>query len=338
MADPLALANRPARFVPAASGAIELVGRSPAIVRAQEWLRRAAALDTAVLLVAEHGADAESVARELHARSRPLTAPWIAVDCGASDPVQLDRTLFGVGSSNGASDLEEIAADSQLAAARGGTLYLADVTELPAAVQTRLARIVRDGEVRIDGQACPTGCRIVSSAQPSIDADARENRFRSDLYRRLAASRIDLPPLRERPEDVPALAERLLQDVSAERGGPALVFNQAALALLGALNWPGNLAELRAVVARVVAGAREETIQIEQLLPALRLDRATTPFSPRGTLREARLRFEREYISAVLQHHAWRMAEAAHTLGIQRPNLYRKARQLGIPLSRVSDQ
>jgi DNA-binding NtrC family response regulator len=325
--------------MPASWGAIELVGRSPCIVRAQELLRRAAGLDTGVLLVADRGVDTESVARELHARSRPSTSPWVAVECGASDPAQLDRTLFGTASTAATADLEAIAADGQLAAARGGTLYLSEITELPAAVQTRLARIVRDGEVQIDGHPFPTGCRIVASAHPSIDADAREHRFRPDLYRRLGASRIDVPELRERPEDVPAIAERLLQELGAApaHGGPGQVFNQAALALLGALNWPGNLAELRAVVERVVADSREEIIQVEQLLPALRLDRTTTAFSPRGSLREARLRFEREYISAVLQHHGWRMADAARTLGIQRPNLYRKARQLGIPLSRVSE-
>ena len=114
-------------------------------------------------------------------------------------------------------------------------------------------------------------------------------------------------------------------------------FTQAALALVGALTWPGNLAELRDAVDRVVADGRDEVIQIEHLLPALQLRRAPKPFVPSGNLREARLRFERDYIASVLQHHDWRMADAAQALGIQRPNLYRKARQLGIPLVRLSD-
>ena len=111
----------------------------------------------------------------------------------------------------------------------------------------------------------------------------------------------------------------------------------AALALIGALSWPGNLAELRDAIERAVADTHDDAIQIEHLLPALKLHRAPAPFVPIGNLREARLRFERDYISAVLQHHDWRMAAAAETLGIQRPNLYRKARQLGIPLTRLSD-
>jgi DNA-binding NtrC family response regulator len=94
---------------------------------------------------------------------------------------------------------------------------------------------------------------------------------------------------------------------------------------------------LHGAIERVVAETRGDVIQVEHLLPALQLLRAPAPFVPSGNLREARLRFERDYIVAVLQHHGWRMAEAAHTLGIQRPNLYRKARQLGIPLARLAD-
>src|SRR5262249_41061793 len=103
------------------------------------------------------------------------------------------------------------------------------------------------------------------------------------------------------------------------------------------VTWPGNVAELRDVIDRAAASTSADTIEIEHLLPALQLDRSASAFVPAGTLREARLRFERDYIAAVLQHHGWQMAGAAQTLGMQRPNLYRKARQLGIPLTRVSE-
>ena len=324
---------RSARLLRAPVGALELVGRSATIGRVQEFVRRVAALDGGVLLVAERGADVESVARELHARSRSAPAPFVAIECGADG---VDRLLFGEPVGHAPPDLEAVAPDSGLAAARGGTLFLQGVAELPAAVQARLARVARDGEVRIDGEAVATAIRFVAGALPGLDADVHEHRFRGDLHRRLSASRIDLPPLRDRPEDVPAIAGRLLEDLCAAEGLAPRAFTGAALALLGAFTWPGNVAELRNVVERVIAATREEMIQMEHLLPALRLDRAPAPFAPAGTLREARLRFEREYIAAVLQHHGWKMADAAQTLGIQRPNLYRKARQLGIPLARVS--
>jgi len=338
MRDTLLLANsRPPRLAPGSSAPTELIGGSAAIGRVQELMRRTASLDSGVLLVGERGADTPAIARELHARSRPPGAPWIVVDCGADDAARIDRRLFGTARNHGPTDLESVSSDSQTVAARGGTLFLQDVTELPSAIQTRLTRIARDGEVRVDGEVVPTEVRFVASALPSIDGDVREHRFRADLYRRLAASRIDLPPLRDRLEDVPMLATRLLEDYSGSPGSPPRTFTQAALALLAAHSWPGNLAELRALVERVVAETREQPIQIEQLLPVLQLERATTVFVPVGSLRDARLRFERDYIAAVLQHHGWRMADAAQTLGIQRPNLYRKARQLGIPLARVSE-
>src|SRR6185436_13886650 len=277
-------------------------------------------------------------AREMHHRGRPSSAPYVALDCADGDPAAVDRLLFGQPAGVLPTDLESVTADSCIAAARGGTLFLQNVTELRACAQAQLARIARDGEVRIDGAPVATSIRLIGSASPDIDADVHAHRFRSDLYRRLSTVRIDLPALRERPDDVPALAVRLMEDKCAVDGRPARSFTQAALALVGALTWPGNLAELRDAVERVVGDGGDDVIQIEHLLPALQLHRVPKTFVPGGNLREARQRFERDYIASVLQHHDWRMAAAAQALGIQRPNLYRKARQLGIPLVRLSDE
>jgi DNA-binding NtrC family response regulator len=356
----------------------ELVGRSVAIARAQELVRRAALGDGGVLLVADRGADVESVAHELHERNRRSAGPFERVECASPDSGGLDRLLFGAPAGVVASDLEWVSSDSRIAAACGGTVFLQDVADMPAAVQARIARVARDGEVRIEGDPTTTNVRWIASAAPGIDADVHAGRFRGDLYRRLAASRIDLPPLRDRAEDVPALASRLLDDWSAAHGCAPRTMTQPALALLSALTWPGNVADLRLVVERAAKDAPHDVIQIEDLLPALKLDRLDHPNNnvrngvnslnavnsvdnvndfnnvnnvnnvnraptrfvfagPAGNLRDARLRFERDYISAVLHYHGWRMAEAAHVLGIQRPNLYRKARQLGIPLARTSE-
>jgi len=337
MADTLSLADaRSARLVRTSPGALELVGRSAIAGRLQEFVRRAAPLDGGVLIVAERGIDAESIARELHARGRPVSAPFVTIDCGADG---LDAALFGE-RALAASDVEPASAGSVIANARGGTLFLHNVGDLPAAVQGRLARVARDGEVRIDGEPSATAIRFMASTSAGIDADVQERRFRADLYRRLSASRIDLPPLRDRADDVPAMVVRLLEDACAQRGVALRTFSPPALALLGALPWPGNAAELRGVIEQVLGStdaSDAETLHVEHLLPALPLERAPLPFTPTGTLREARARFERDYIAAVLQHHGWRMADAASTLGIQRPNLYRKARQLGIPVARATE-
>src|SRR5215467_13612793 len=338
MADPMMLADaRTARLVKSATIALELVGRSVAIVRTQELIRRAAQVDGGVLLVAERGVDVESVAREIHDRARRPAAGFIHVACSSGDPARLDSALFGAAPDNVPSDLEWVSRDSLIAAACGGTLFLQDVIDLPSAVQARLARVARDGEIRLDGQPAATNLRFVASSAPGLEAEVHANRFRSDLYRRLSTSRIDLPQLRERPDDVPALASRILDDWCAANSVASRAFTQTALALLAALTWPGNVTELKSVVERAAKESTHDVIQVEDVLPALNLDRAPVRFTPSGQLREARLRFERDYISAVLQHHGWRMADAAETLGIQRPNLYRKARQLGIPLTRSSE-
>jgi DNA-binding NtrC family response regulator len=302
--------------------------------RVDELIRRVAALDAPCLLTARRGCDADSLAREIHGRSARSAAVFVAVSCGAP---AIERTLFGEPDGQPPSDLETLSADCRIAAARGGTLFLEDVTELPAGVQSRFARIARDGEARINGVPAGLDVRLIASAAPGIETEVRTHRFRSDIYRRLSALRIDVPPLSERVEDVPALAARLLQEFCAVNGIECRTFTPAALALLGAMSWPGNLAELRDTVNRAAAAAATPTIPVEAVLPTLRFERMPATFTPEGTLREARQRFEHDYIAAVLEHHGWRMADAAETLGIQRPNLYRKARQLGIPLARTSE-
>ena len=351
MPETISLVDRmPASPSPGIPWARELVGRSSAITRVHDLVRRAALADGGVLLLAPRGTDVESVARDLHQRASRPSGAFEHVDCAAADPARLERLLFGAATTMIPTDLECAAKDSVLAAACGGTVFLKDITDLPASLQARVARVARDGEARIGGEPITTHIRWMASAAagsgngtPGIESDVQAGRFRSDLHRRLAASRIDLPPLCDRAEDVPLLSLRLLDEWCAAGGRGPRAFTQPALALLSALTWPGNLAELQVVIERAAGDAARDAIQIEDVLAALnldtleRLEKAPARFVPSGSLRAARLRFERDYIAGVLQHHGWRMAEAARALGIQRPNLYRKARQLGIPLVRASE-
>ena len=345
MPERIAIADAAAHVPPTAATARELIGRSAASVRARELVRLAAPAQGGVLLVAPRGTDVESVARGLHDLGG-RTGGFERVECAVAEAARLERRLFGAPPAARPHDLEWVSRDSRIAAACGGTLFLQDVTELPASAQARIARVTRDGEVRIDGAPTAIDIRWVASAVPGIEHEVQAGRFRGDLYRRLVVSRIDLPALRDRAEDVPLLSARLLEEWCAARGRVPCAFTQPALALLSALTWPGNLAELRVTVERAAAGARDgvhDVVQLEDILAALKLDglstleNTPTRFVPLGSLRDARLRFERDYIASVLQHHGWRMAEAARALGIQRPNLYRKARQLGIPLARASE-
>jgi DNA-binding NtrC family response regulator len=311
----------------------ELVGLSAAMREFNDLLEHAAAARCHVLIIAERGFDSEAVAREIHRRSAAAASPFVALDCAGGDAVALERALLGSRDPNGRGpeDLEVVGGDALLLTAGHGTLFLGNIPELSASMQVRLARIARDGELRVaDSTAGASVPRIVASTPPAIDGELEDGRLRPDLYRRLGILRLTLPPLRERPEDVPALAARLSRALCAEGGVGSRRFTNGALTLLSALPWPGNIEELSGVLSRVLGMPGSEVVGLDELLQHLRFDAAATRVAPNGSLSAARTRFEREYIAAVLHRHRWRMADAARALGIQRPNLYRKTRQLGI--------
>ena len=315
----------------AASTPRVLIGSSAAARRLADDIRAAGAASCA-LLETEAGLDALEIARVVHARSG-RSGRFVAVECGAAEPAAVERELFGDVPQRAGGDVESITARSALAQARGGTLYLGDLPELSAATQARLARVARDGEARIGGgaparlDACLIGA---TSADP--ESDLAEGRLRRDLFRHLSRTRIVVPGLRRRAEDIPGILQAATAQICAEAGHAEMSFTQAAVTLLSAMPWRGNLAELRHAVARLVAASASAVIQLEDVLAHVRFDGALAPHAPAGTLRSARQQFERDYIALVLRHHRGRVGDAARALGIQRTNLYRKARQLGIRL------
>lgn len=321
-------------------GCVELAGDSPLVRRALELVQQAAIESGNVLILAEPGLDTTSVGREVHLLSSRGSAPFVALDCATIDAAEVENRLFGrrvARRARGFGDLETVAKDSAVLEAGHGTLFLAHIGELPASAQRRLARVVRDGEVRVTGStgSYRVGARLMAGAAPDLETDVEEGRFRGDLYRRLRAFEIQVPPLRQRAEDVPVIATHAATEICVSAGQPIPEFTQVALTLLAALPWRGNISELRTLLERVILARSDEVIRLEDLLTEMRLDGALTPLVPNGSLREARRRFEREYVAAVLQHHRWRMADAARALGIQRTNLYRKARQLGLRRGRA---
>jgi two-component system, NtrC family, nitrogen regulation response regulator NtrX len=294
----------------------------------------AAAEASCVLLEAETGLDTIEIAREIHAQSgRP--GAFLAVDCAAAEPGVIERELFGEQPRRTLSDLEGISPRSALATARGGTLYLGDFPELSAAAQARLARVVRDGEVRIGGESCRLDVCLVAATSADLDSEITDGRVRRDLARHVARTRVVVPGLRRRAEDIPHMIDALVAQGCDEAGIARKSLTQAATTLLAAMPWRGNLAELRHAVGRLMASAGGEQIQLEDVLAHVRFDGALSPASGAGTLRSARQQFERDYIALVLQHHRGRVGDAARALGIQRTNLYRKARQLGISVARA---
>jgi DNA-binding NtrC family response regulator len=307
-----------------------LLGDSPAVRRTRILLERPAAAP--LLMLADDGLDAPGIARYVHDLTR-ATQPFVAVDCAGADLDALGAALFGV-RARAAAELETLGAGSALLRARRGTVFLEHVGELPAALQRRLARVLRDGEARVAGRdRVPIEARVIASAALSLMADARDGRFRPDLMRRLGPTPVAIPSLRERPGDLAAIAARLAADLAEPSRRQPATFTPAALTMLAALPWTGNLDELRAALTRALAQGDGRVVRQEDLVPTTPVDGIVRRMPPIVSLREARRRFEREYIASVLEQHDWRMSDAARTLGIERANLYRKTRELGIQRS-----
>lgn len=324
------------RDAPAVQHGVSIVARSIAMRRALEAVERAAAGHAGVLMCGESGSGRAMLAREIHDRSVGAEAPFVRLDCSEGSTDELETAIFGTtdGGPNAATRrrVERVTSGSALAAARGGTLFLAQLAEAPERVQARLARVLRDGEAIVGDsrRTVQLDIRPVASATPGWDAAVGEGQVREDLARRVAVSRVDVPPLRERRDDIPLLAACLLDKACRHQGVGLKSTDPSALALLAALPWRGNGPELEAVLGALARLAPGPTIRIEHVLASISLDAAGQRLGPSGTLREARARFEREYIASVIEQHNGRMPDAARALGIQRTNLYRKMRLLKI--------
>jgi DNA-binding NtrC family response regulator len=314
----------------------ELYGHSRGMRDVKALISRAAANRTGVLICGEPGTGRRLVAKNIHAHT-PSAMPFVTVDCVADDPEHVEHQLFGdvARPLNGESErrtLERVTRDSRLVAAAGGTLYLRNVADMPARLQARIARVLRDREATIAGvgQTVEIDIRPIASIDSGMERAVSEGRLRDDLVRRLSTMRIDVPPLRDRREDIPALANYFIREICAERQVPSKTLSRPALSLIAALPWRGNAAELRTLLENIVARSAGRAIAIEDVLGKIQLDGGSVVCGSSGTLRQARARFEREYIASVLDQHHGRIGEAAMALGIQRTNLYRKMRALRV--------
>jgi len=316
------------------AAAEDLYCHSPAMREVAALVGHAASMCAGVAVRGEDGTGRQTVARAIHAAHGSGT--FAAIDCAALGD-DLEAALFGVVPRRSSSDPagvqhERVARDSALFQALGGTLYLKNIGEAPALVQARLARVLRDREALLDGNdIVDLNIRPMAGVDADIDASLEEGRIREDLYRRLSVIRIDLPALRNRRDDIPALANYFVRDICGKERLPPKTLSRPALSLLAALPWRGNAAELRAVMEAIVLGAANgRAIGIDDVLAHVRLDGGASLLGKGGTLRQARARFEREYIASVLEQHHGRISDAAKALGIQRTNLYRKMRALKV--------
>jgi PAS domain S-box-containing protein len=302
----------------------EIVGRSAAMRRVIESVRQVARFDATVLVQGETGTGKELIARALHRESPRRDRPFVAVNCAGFSEELAASQLFGHrrGAFTGAvSDARGVFEE-----AHGGTLLLDEVGELPPRIQTALLRVLEERTITRVGEATPraVNVRIVAATHRDLGAEATAGRFRSDLLYRLRVGRIQLPPLRERREDLWPLLQHFLAEQRALTGRAIESLGDEARAALLSYDWPGNVRELRNAIAFAAIHAPGPIIQLEDLPPEL-LD-AAKPAAPQAELAGD----ERARIVEALARTGGERKAAAALLGIGRATLYRKLGQYGI--------
>ncbi|MHB0918857.1 MAG: sigma-54 interaction domain-containing protein [Thiobacillus sp.] len=301
--------------------AMQMVGQSPAFLACVDNLARVADCEASILLFGESGVGKELAARFIHARSARAGGAFIVINCAAVPETLFESELFGHerGAFSGSSGLKK----GLFELADGGTLFLDEVAEIPLSLQAKLLRVLESGEFRRVGgtHTLKADVRLVSATNRRLLDEVDEKRFRLDLYYRLAGIDVDLPPLRERREDIPGLAAFLLKRLAGMRRACRL--EATALAALQTYEFPGNVRELRNLLQRAVLTCRDGVIRAADL---------HLPTVPAPTLPETQplAEVERSHIRALLVAHAGHRNRVATALGITERTLYRKLKRYGL--------
>ncbi|HEX6962891.1 MAG TPA: sigma 54-interacting transcriptional regulator [Lacipirellula sp.] len=310
---------------------IQLIGESPAIEALRSTVRRIADTDLAILILGDNGTGKEVVARSIHYQSRRRDQPFVAVNCAALAETLLESELFG--HEKGAfTDARETRA-GKFELASGGTLFLDEIGEMSPGGQAKLLRVLEDKTVVRVGGSTPihTEVRVVAATNQDLAAMVRAKKFREDLFFRLNVVSLELPPLRERGEDVLLLADYFLESFCRNMGRRAPKFSPAARKRLLAHSWPGNVRELRNLTERLAYLTTGETVEVDDLVL---IDSGATDAERlaelHGSLAEATREFQQHYIRKTIDASRGNMSAAAKRLGLHRSNLYRKMRQLGM--------
>ena len=315
------------------AGTEDIVGHSSAMRRVFHLIESAAALPVTVLITGETGAGKELIARAVHAGGPRRARPFVAINCGALSDTLLESELFGhrkgafTGALTDKKGLFEVA--------DGGTVFLDEVGDMPAAMQVKLLRALQEGEILPVGDTKPRAVdvRVLSATNRDLAAAVRDGGFRADLFYRVSTFPIAVPALRERREDIPLLASRLLERTAQRFERPVAQFTPGALARLCAYEWPGNVRELQNEIERAVAlTAPGAPIDASDLSEHVRGNGIAAPPIVTGgvTLRRARDLFERDFIARVLSQHGGNASRAARALGISRVMLHKKLRAYGM--------
>ncbi len=320
----------------------ELVGTSPAMQRLRQLIATAGPTNSRVLISGENGTGKELVARAIHQQSPRADRPFVAVNCAAIPETLIESELFGheKGAFSGAISMKR----GQFEQADGGTLFLDEIGDMSLSTQAKVLRVLQEQQfTRVGGtRVLKVDVRVLAASNKDLPKEIEKGTFREDLFYRLNVVPIEVPPLRERREDIPLLVRHFMHLNAEEQGLKAKQVSPEAMDLLMQYEWPGNIRELRNLIERLLIMVPGHVIEASHVAMSLhpRPAAATLAAAPAASLltkqydslRDARNAFEKEYITRKLREHNWNISRTADDLKIERSHLHRKIKLLEVEM------
>ena len=327
------------------SDATEIVGVSPAMRQLRIALEKVAPTDSRVLISGPPGVGKEVFARQLHQLSLRSGGPFVVLNCAAMNPDRMEMELFG----------HEATGDGvqrnvgTLEAAHGGTLLLDEVSDMPLETQGKIVRVLQEQTfTRVGGESSvKVDVRVIASTNRDMEEEMAGGNFRQDLFYRLNVVPIEVPPLRDRPDDIPVLVELFMQRSALISGVSPRIMSREAIAAFQAYDWPGNVRQLRNAVDWIMimaAGKPEEPVTVENLPPDIGVGTSASVGWKEGAkmmslpLRDARENFERQYLLAQISRFGGNVSRTAEFVGMERSALHRKLKSLGVTSREIAEQ
>ena len=324
--------NRALRSSEVASG--RLVGGSPGMQEILEQVRVVAPTQASILITGENGTGKEVLARAIHSGSRRTREGFVAVNCAAIPETLIESELFGheKGAFTGATSRKV----GKFDLAHKGTLFLDEIGDMSLATQAKILRVLEERVFqRVGGNRdIEVDVRVVAATNKELSDEIADGKFREDLYFRLNVFHFHIPPLRERGDDIPLLLEDFLREYCSFYGKPEMSIKDEALEVLVSYAWPGNIRELRNVVERLVIIADDRELGLDKIPLSLRKVPAKEdnqlPYADETDYRQAREDFERIFFQQRLVANGWNISKTAQEVGLERSNLHRKIKHLGL--------
>ncbi len=313
-----------------------LTGKSPLIEKVKQEIARVAATEATVLITGESGSGKEVAARMIHALSRRAQGPFVAVNCAAIPEELIESELFGYerGAFTGASAPKK----GKFDLANGGTIFLDEIGDMSLSAQAKVLRVLQEKCFeRVGGtRTIRVDVRVIAATNKDLRREIEAGRFREDLFFRLNVIPIHIPPLRERPEDIPLLVEEFLDELARHSGLGRKRFSPEALKALCRYHFPGNVRELRNLIERLVIMSQGEVIEPSDLPPEIlsfppeEKALGEEPWFKCNDFKKARALFEREFLKRKLAEHRGNISQTAEAIGLERSYLHRKLKSLGL--------